>query len=74
MKKIRPPVSPSPAPPEPKPVAPVAVDVSTLAQEVKRLKEALIETRKGPVRVQITRDDDGRMEELIITPLTRTLN
>lgn len=28
----------------------------------------------GPVEVKITRDEDGRMDTLTITPLTRTLN
>lgn len=56
---------PEPAAPPPQP-APSPYDGKELAGEIRRLGEIIVETRRGPLHVDIHRDADGRMQRLTI--------
>lgn len=82
MKVIKKAVLPAPEPLPPAPTAPtidmaplVAVmgalksGADALAAQTESLARLVVESRKGPVKVEIERDDKGRMSNLIISPI-----
>lgn len=56
---------PEPAAPPPQP-APSPYGGKELAEEVRRLGEIIMQTRNGPLYVDIERDREGRMQRLTI--------